>query len=428
MKLTLLLSTLSLLLLTSCLEDECRESITYYVYETVTISEADWRGETFTYEAPREEMCDPSGFYVYGDYLFVIDRNEGLHILDNRNNDDPRAIGFVGIPGGQGIAVRNNVLYISQYLDLVTFDLSSPAKPAFLNRAKDVFEAHSIFAGQVAGTGEYVLQYVPTTETVEADCNDGYADSKYYRENFFYSTNADLANFGQVSAPVTETVGQGGSLARFTITNGTLYAVDDSKLRTFSLAKPAEPQLMGTVDLGWGIETIFPYGDQLYIGSTTGMHIYDATEPLAPEYLSTFQHVRSCDPVVVQDDIAYVTIWGGSTCGNLEDQLIVIDVSDPRSPRELQSTVMSQSHGLGVSDDRLFLCSGTEGLKVFNLTDNGLLNKQIGQDKGFNAKDVIVRGDRQELIVFGWERAGIRQYDFSKDGGLVPVSALDICK
>jgi len=422
----LLLWTLPLLLLTGCLEDECRDRITYQVYETVTITEADWRGETFTYEAPTD-VCEPSGFYVYGDYLFVIDRNEGLHIFDNEDNDNPRALGFIGIPGGQGIAVRNGILYISQYLDLVTFDLSNPEEPTFLKRAENVFEVHSVFANQIAATGEYVVQYIPTDETVEVDCNSNRVGDAYFVDNYYFAANTDLSTLEMGMPAGAETVGQGGSLARFTITNSTLYAVDDSKLRTFSLATPAQPELIGTVDLGWGIETIFPYGDQLYIGSTTGMHIYDASDPLAPEHLSTFRHVQSCDPVVVQDDIAYVTMWGGSSCGSIDDRLIVIDVSDPRDPRELQSTIMSQSHGLGVSGDRLYLCSGTEGLKVFELSDKGLLGKQIGHDEGFNARDVIVRGDRQELIVFGWERAGIRQYDFNEAGGLTPVSALDIC-
>ena len=415
-------------LLTSCIEDECTETVQYQSYEPVLVSEAEWRSSTFTYE-PATEVCEPSGFYVYGDYLFIVDRNAGLHILDNRDNDNPQALSFLPIPGGQGIAVRNDILYISQYLDLLAFDLRDPKELQFLHRTEDVFELYSVFAGQMAYTGEYIVDYVATEEVMELNCSDARAGRGiFWEDNIMF---ADASAFSLQSAGNTvgsgpEVVGQGGSLARFTINNATLYAVDQQSLRTFSLEDPAKPTFIGTTALGWDIETIFPYKDQLYIGSTSGMHIYDVSAPLSPQHLSTFEHVLSCDPVVVQNDIAYVTMWGGSECGNQTDQLIVLDVREPRSPAELQTIPMEQSHGLGVKDDRLYLCSGTLGIQVFALREDGRLGDLLLTAPGFNAKDIIVRHDRPELIVFGWDQAGIRQYDYS-DTEVVAVSDISVC-
>ncbi len=222
-------------------------------------------------------------------------------------------------------------------------------------------------------------------------------------------------------------VGQGGSLARFTIANGTLYAVDDNSLRTYSLADPVAPAFEGISHLPYGVETIFPAGDYLYIGSTTGMHIYSVEHPLAPAYLSTFSHVRSCDPVVVQGDLAYVTMWGGSNCGDQGDKLMVVDVSDPYQPTLLQERAMDQSHGLGVAGDLLFLCSGTGGVKVFKLDADGRLGNQLHQANGFNAKDVIVLGAQRRLIALGWDREGIEQYDYTVDGAPTAVSHFSVC-
>ncbi len=405
------------------------ETVHYQSYQPVLVSAADWRSTDFTYEAAGE-VCEPSGFYVYGDYLLIVDRNAGLHIFDNRDNDAPRPLSFLPIPGGQGIAVRNNILYVSQYLDLLAFDLSDPKEPQFLHRTEDVFELYSVFAGQMAYTGEYIVEYEPTNEVMELSCSEARArENSFWADGLFFASTSITNNMsGSRSAGfTTEVVGQGGSLARFTISNGTLYAVDQQSLRTFSLENPAEPAFVGTTALGWDIETIFPYKDQLYIGSTSGMHIYDVSTPLRPEYLSTFEHVLSCDPVVVQDDVAYVTMWGGSDCGSRTDQLTVLNVSNPRRPIELETIPMEQSHGLGIKDDRLYLCSGTLGIKVFALREDGRLGPLLTTEPGFNARDIIVRHDRPELIVFGWEQAGIRQYDYTEAGEVVAVSDISIC-
>ncbi|CAH1002005.1 hypothetical protein LEM8419_02920 [Neolewinella maritima] len=423
------LVALPLLLLTACLKDECRDTIRYQAYDPVYITAGEWRTDDFTF-APSVEVCEPTGFYVYGDYLFIVDRNAGMHIYDNRDNDSPQAVSFLPIPGGQGLAVRNDILYVNQYTDLLAFDLSDPSAPRFLHRSEDVFEATSVFAAQLGG-GQFIVEYTPSTQTYEMSCEDArFGFPTFWMEDQMFVN--DMLAFNQFSSPQTggasaDVVGMGGSLARFTIANGSLFTVDDYTLRTFSLSDPARPELVTSTELGWGIETIFPYKDQLYIGSTTGMHIYDVSSPRAPEHLSTFEHVLSCDPVVVQNDIAYVTMWGGSDCGSQTDQLSIIDVSDPRQPLELESVPMEQSHGLGVSGDRLYLCAGTLGIKVFELTAEGRLGKLLSTRQDFNARDVIVRGDRQELIVFGWEQAGIRQYDYTASGELTAVSALSVC-
>ena len=421
-------------LLTGCLEDECNETITYTSYQPVILSAAEWRSDDFTFAAP-DQVCEPSGFYVYGDILFVLDRNKGLHIIDNTNNADPRPLTFLNIPGGDGLAVRNNVLYVNQYVDLLTFDLTDPTKPGFLSRTENVFDAHSNFATGIMGTGDVTVDYVEGTETMQIDCNSPWAQQGWmWRGNVIFAVdqsfaNAALESFGSSFTPSPgNQVGVGGSLARFTINKGTLYAVDESSLRVFALDDPANPEFKGINRLGWGIETIFPYEDMLFIGSTTGMHIYGIEDPVSPQLYSTVEHVRSCDPVVVQNDMAYVTMWGGSDCGNVQDQLMVVDVSSPRSPKTLQMIPMSNSHGLGVDGDKLFLCSGPEGLKVLDILEDGTVGDQRVEAGSFPAKDVIVLPWQQRLIVLGWEQAGLRQYDYDDQGTPMLAGEIAICE
>ncbi|MEM9931318.1 MAG: hypothetical protein AAF840_15995, partial [Bacteroidota bacterium] len=124
---------------------------------------------------------------------------------------------------------------------------------------------------------------------------------------------------------------------------------------------------------------------------------------------------------------AYVTLWGGRDCGSIGDQLEILDVSDARNPVSLQITPMSNSHGLGVAEGKLFLCAQWEGLKVFELTEEGLLGEQLSVMDNINARDVIVLPNDNDLIVLGYGADGIQQFDYTDAGALSPTSRINLC-
>src|SRR5687767_14036838 len=103
----------------------------------------------------------------------------------------------------------------------------------------------------------------------------------------------------------TSSTGKGGSLARFTIAGNYLYLADWSSLKLFDISIPQQPVQKPTVNVGFGIETIFPYKDKLFIGAMQGMYIYSIANPATPVKQASVQHLRSCDPVVANDSIAY---------------------------------------------------------------------------------------------------------------------------
>ncbi len=436
------LSTLALLALlscslTSCLEDTCEEERSVIGFNPITVSAAEWRNSSF-FCGVGLPVCNTSSFYVYDQYLFMVEENEGLHIYDNTDTENPVPVTFMEAPGGQGIAVRNGILYMNQYTDLVAFDLANPEKPELVGRTENVFEPYSIFA-QVLPNDQFVVDWAETSERRTISCNSPeFGQRGFWQDDLFFaesinvarasssfSNDAALSSAGGSAGP--DNVGQGGSLARFTISNGTLYAVDDQSLRVFDLSDPKAPEYATKVDMGWGIETIFPYEDKLFIGANNGMHIYSVASPSAPEHLSTFEHVLSCDPVVVADDKAYVTLWGGRDCGSAGDQLEVIDVADARNPVSLQITPMSNSHGLGVAEGKLFLCAQWEGLKVYDLTEEGLLGEQLSALDNINARDVIVLPGNNDLIVLGYGADGIQQFKYTDAGALRSTSRINLC-
>lgn len=203
--------------------------------------------------------------------------------------------------------------------------------------------------------------------------------------------------------------GQGGSMARFAITGDYLYVVDHSSLHVYALVDPRQPVKTTEVSLGVDIETIFPSGDKLYIGSMDGMHIYDITTPEEPVHLSTYQHIRSCDPVVVQGDLAYVTLRAATVCGGGVNRLDIINISDPVYPQLINSYEMENPFGLGIDGNTLFVCEGELGLKVLNVADPQNI-QLIRRIDNMHAFDVIPVNNN--LILTG--NNGVFQYDYSQ--------------
>jgi hypothetical protein len=166
--------------------------------------------------------------------------------------------------------------------------------------------------------------------------------------------------------------GKGGSMARFCVVGDVLYTVDNKSLKIFNISDPKNPIFYEgrTQDLGFDIETIFPMDTLLFIGSQSGMHIYDISRPSFPQYLSIATHITSCDPVVAQGNYAYVTLNSNNIwCGRTSNVLQIYDITNTQKPifvKELSSGFTSPM-GLGIDGNKLFICD--KGLKVYDITD-----------------------------------------------------------
>jgi hypothetical protein len=216
--------------------------------------------------------------------------------------------------------------------------------------------------------------------------------------------------------------GKGGSLARFTILNNHLYVVDNTSLKTFDLSDPANPSLIGSMDIGAGVETIFPYEYLLFIGTQFGMQIFSVYDSPIPSFLSNFEHAFACDPVVVSGNTAYVTLRSGTTCRAGDDRLEVVDVTDLENPRLETTMPMLNPHGLSVSDSLLFICEGEQGFKVFNIKEK-YNPVEIAYYDSIPSFDVISLYGKKELIITGPN--GIYQFDYSDPYHLKQLSRIE---
>lgn len=215
--------------------------------------------------------------------------------------------------------------------------------------------------------------------------------------------------------------GQGGSMSQFAIVDQYLYTVDYKSLHVFLLSDAENPVQLETIDLGVGIETIFPQDGHLFIGTQNGVRIYDISNPRSPVEVSEFEHVTSCDPVVANGNLAVATLRGGTECGGNLNELDVFDISDINNPTMLSTESLTNPYGAGFSNvntNIVYVCDGYAGLKAFDVSNPSSI--EVVMDlSDIEAIDVLSL-ENNVLVVLS--TAGIYQFDATDPIHLVQKS------
>ncbi len=347
------------------------------------------------------QPIDESGkIYAYENYIFVNDKYKGVHVIDNSNPEAPRKVSFIKIAGNVDISVKDNYLYADSITDLIVLDISDINDIKIVTRLDNVLRDNVIWPAEAdifeyngVGQDAILVGWEVSTE-----------------RRLIEETNYEIDTGVVMNAAPEASVGQGGSLARFNIAGNFLYAVDSHSINVFDISNLAQPQDLEDVYAGFDIETIFQSGNHLFLGSRSGMYIYNISSPSSPEFVSEFQHGTACDPVVVDGDYAYVTLRGGNSCGATESGLFIIDISTITSPTLLKSYPMDEPYGLGVKDNKLFVCDGASGLKVYDKSNVEDLI-ELNHFEDIIAFDVIPREDMLMMIGDGI----LYQYEYQAD-------------
>jgi len=407
----------------------CEDS-TYREYEgnaPVYMSYTDLR-EAIASE-PDIELKNPGKIYYKDKYIFIVEELKGIHVFDNTDPSSPVKKTFVTLPGVVDISISGNILYADSFVDLVILDVQNIDNIREAGRVKDILPY------TVPATGnDLPSAIVDSRKGVVVDW-----EVRTIREKVVNYTNPwpvfydnrgiaflELSNASGASSGVSGSgVGFGGSMARFGIRDKVLYIVDQSTLKVFDISDKTSPVKSGDFNPGWGIETMFLSGDNMFLGTTTGMVIYDISNPLVPSSRTFFNHARSCDPVIVDDTLAYITLRTGTTCGGNTNCLDIINIKNISQPKLLMTYSMTNPHGLGKGGDLLFICDGDAGLKIYDASDPRTLgNHLVYTYPDINAYDVIPIDDI--LVLIGDD--GLYQYNYSNIQNITLLSRIEVIK
>ncbi len=366
-----------------------------------------------------KELKNAGKIYIKDNYLFINEIGKGIHVYNNSNPSTPMPVTFIKIPGNVDIAIRNNLLYADNFTDLLVIDISDLHNVREVERYKNAFP-------------DYYPQYNRKYPVAPVDTSKGMVVGWKVEEITVKKEELPVPSngwqFGDAQSLRTESVGAGyrsanvgvaGSMARFAINNDILYAINNNfEIRVFDIGKQ-KIEKKERIRISGGIETLFLRGDNMFIGSRLGMFIYDISNAEKPVFISQYQHISSCDPVVVNDKYAFVTLRTGSACNRGANRLDVVSLEDIKKPYLLKSYDMFNPHGLGIDNNILFVCDGAEGLKVYDANDVlNITKNMIKHFQDIRTYDLIPY--KNVLIMTGAD--GIYQYDYSDIKNIKQIS------
>jgi hypothetical protein len=401
--------------------DKVKDTVTYTanvpVYQTRTEFIKSVKTES------KLDLIQPGKIFLKGNFIFVNELYKGIHVIDNSNPSSPVNSAFISIPGNVDIAVRGNTLYADSYTDLVSLDITDPTK------ATETARFTNAFPNVMPPTGNsYPIAQIDTSKGVIVGWKQQRVTEDVNKPNYYigpmFSAADDNGSWAYASTNGTGTTSQAaiaGSLTSFAIYGDNLYALSNSQIKTFSIT--GAPALTNNTYTSWQAETLFISGNLMFAGTKSGLMIYSLNDPNMPTQISSFSHLYSCDPVVVEGTRAYYTMRSGNNCGQSISGMGVIDISDPTKPVELSFFALSSPNGLGIDNNRLFVCDGDKGLKVFDATDPlKLLDNQIATFNSVQAVDVIPYNNI--LILIG--QTGLKQYDYTDIHNIKLLSTIPI--
>jgi hypothetical protein len=406
--------------LSSCVKDTCKQTYTYSYYVPVYKTTAEVRAGIKS--AAPQEIENPGKIVVLGNYIFLNDVDKGIHVIDNRNPALPRNAAFISIPGNMDLAVKGNILYADLFTDLVTLDISDPLNVVVKKYDDGVFPFRAYGNSFYYDSTKIITDWIKRDTTVTQNCPTGplYYDFYAMPQSVYanYSDAASTGNTKNSSSPI----GKGGSMARFTIIGNRLYTVSNTDLNVFNISVSDNPVFDSKINVGtWNVETIFPFKDKLLIGTQNGMFVYSINNPDNPALVGQFSHVQSCDPVIADGDYAYVTLRAGTACFGNTNALQILKLNSFTDPQLLQTYSFTNPHGLSKDGELLFICDGSDGLKIYNASDINNL-QLVMQFADIETYDVIA----YNYIALVVAKDGLYQFDYSNENNIHPISKIGI--
>ena len=373
---------------------------------------------------PAHELTTKGSIYIKDDYLFVSEPNEGIHFINNSNPLNPENKGFLRITGHTGLVIKGNYLYANALIDLVVIDVSDITNPREVARVNNVFPAAlpQTETSHPISSIDKKLGVVTSfkVEEVKEEVPDNVFQNCINCEAFTSSPTVFLDNASTETTQASQ--GISGSITKMTLVNEYLYVMESGVLIPFDISNPTNPINSDGISTWRDVETLFAYNTNIFMGTTTGMLIYNTTDPRSPAHVSTVNHMTACDPVVVQGNYAYVTVRsGGTSCLGELNQLDIIDISNIQFPDLKESFQMNNPHGLGIDGTSLFICDGSAGLKIFDATNPLTSGDELIQNfTNIQATDIIPFNNIAILI----GDDGIYQYDYSNNEDLTLLSKI----
>ena len=364
-----------------------------------------------------EAINNPGKIFITENSLFIGEEQKGIHVFDNSDPTDPKPMYFMNIPGNREFFVQDGNIYAESYYDMLKIDITNLNQPRISDRVENYLNSRLI-----DDNGEAVIGF--DFETITRDIsNDDYTFwEEFHQDDYVYYDYKNTV-IPQSAIPVSF-AGSGnnnsGSVNRITKAKDHVYLVHLDKISVFSDVDGFD--ILETKFEFFGMETIYPQEDKIFIGARQSVLIYDISQPENPQFFSSFQHGEACDPVYPFDEVAYLTLRSGDDdlCPGEENALVALDIREIIFPQSTKTIEMESPYGLSVIGDKLYVGEGTNGMKIFDISDK-FQPQLIKTIEGISVFDVITHPTDENMMLLAGPD-GFGQFEIEENLDLTEVS------
>jgi hypothetical protein len=276
---------------------------------------------------------------IVGNVAYVTADGEGLRIIDLTN---PTELGFFPLQGKNfDIAVRGNIVYVTNGQGFHIFDVSNPTTIQELTFFNLPDWANGII---LAGNRAYIF----TTDGIHilnianpAQPNEigGYQVEGGVTDIALMGYSVYLAKFyGGLQLVDTTNPATPLDIGRYTplhsgeyvdAVGDMVYVTDVEKLYIFALSHQTTLTQLGVYTSTSGTRRFTVSGNMAYILDDKSLHLVDISNPAAPIEVGSYIAPKDVEAVAVEGHIAYLAATSSG--------LRLIDVSTPAAPKEISS-------------------------------------------------------------------------------------------
>lgn len=307
------------------------------------------------------------------DYIYIGRSN--LYALDVRNPLAPEIVFEDQSLSARGAIVHGDTLYIAdRYYGLFEYDVEDSANPLLTGLGKAPSGALGLEVGENIALTRYgsVVSAYMTDELRSPiiDMHDSLATIRGAEEvaGIVY---AETANSGIISYDVRqpdqisfwEQYEFEGYVLSLLSAGELLYVQLTSGLRVFDVSDPAHFELIGQNSLARTAGLVAVQGDYLFAGTSSfnesELIIYDISDPTNPRIVSTSEHEDYFVGLAQYGDTLYVAQHGHG--------VDIVDFQNPFSPRLVDTILDSRVLSVEIVGDELVISS--DNLRVLSLND-----------------------------------------------------------
>lgn len=146
---------ISSICLTGCTPPDVECFRTQTINTPITISKDEFRQQVTFVTSKR--ILENGKILTYKQYLFVSEPNQGIHVFNNEDPENPEAIGFITVPENKDFFVKDDVLFVQSHADLVQVDISDSDNIREVARSHDVFTPPNLYRYGWFNTNSYPI-------------------------------------------------------------------------------------------------------------------------------------------------------------------------------------------------------------------------------------------------------------------------------